>query len=148
MLSINCMWNEKMKFTAKSELNEINTDAKFPIGSNSAMTPKELLLSGVAGCTAMDVIALLKKYQQTVDEFHIQADADVDESKHPSVFNKISLTFKLNGAITPENAIEAVHLSQTKYCGVSAMISKVVPIYYTIILNGAEISSGQASFNV
>lgn len=148
MLSINCTWNEKMKFTAKSELHEINMDAKSPIGSNSAMTPKELLLSGVAGCTAMDVIALLKKYQQTVNEFYIQVDADMDESKHPSVFNKISLIFKLNGVINPEKAIEAVHLSQTKYCGVSAMISKVVPIYYSIILNGEEISTGQASFNI
>lgn len=148
MVSVSCSWNEKMKFVARSDGHEIEMDAKSPLGHDSAMTPKELLLSGVTGCTGMDVVALLKKYQQTVEEFSIQADADLIEGSHPAIFSKIQLTFKLKGKIDSEKAIEAVHLSQSKYCSVSAMISKAVPIYYTIEVNGTEIGYGQSNFNI
>ena len=148
MVTVSCAWREKMKFVAGSGGHEIEMDAKSPIGNDSAMTPKELLLSGVSGCTAMDVVALLKKYQQIVEEFLIQADADLIEGSHPAMFSQIRLNFKLKGKIDPEKAIEAVHLSQSKYCSVSAMISKVVPIYYTIEINGSQVGSGQADFNI
>lgn len=148
MVSLTCSWNEKMKFTVRSEKHEVNLDAKAPFGNESAMTPKELLLAGVAGCTGMDVTALLKKYEQKVDKFTVQADAVEEEGSYPTIFNKITLIFQLSGAIEAEKALEAVHLSQTKYCGVSAMISKVVPIYYTVEINGSQVGSGQASFNL
>lgn len=148
MISLTCSWTEKMKFTVNTEKHEINMDAKAPIGNNSAMTPKELLLAGVAGCTSMDVTALLKKYQQKVDKFTVQAEAMEVEGSYPAIFSKISVVFKLFGEIEPQKAIEAVHLSLTKYCSVSAMISKVVPIYYTIEVNDSEVGSGQASFNI
>lgn len=148
MVSLTCSWKEKMKFSVKSETHEVAIDAKAPFGNDSAMTPKQLLLAGVAGCTGMDVTALLKKYQQKVDSFVIQADAIETEGSHPAMFNKITLIFKLSGEIEAEKALEAVQLSQTKYCGVSAMISKVVPIFYTVEINGTQVGSGQASFNI
>lgn len=148
MLSLVCSWNEKMTFTATAEQHEVKMDAKSPIGNGSAMTPKALLLAAISGCTAMDVIALLKKFQQAVDEFHIEADANLVEANHPFIFSKVTLTFKIKGIVNPEKAIEAVRLSQTKYCSVSAMVSKAVPIFYNIEVNGNNVGSGQSNFDI
>ena len=76
----------------------------------------------------------------------IEAEATVTEGKHPVVFTAIALTFKINGEIEAEKALEAVKLSQTKYCAVSAMLSKAVPISYTVVLNSVPVGTGRAQF--
>ena len=94
----------------------------------------------------MDVVALLKKHKQTIESFQIEADATPTEGVHPAVYSEIKLVFKLKGQLDASKVLESVALSQTKYCGVSAMVSKVVPILYTIELNGKNIGSGRADF--
>ncbi|MCB0362601.1 MAG: OsmC family protein, partial [Bdellovibrionales bacterium] len=69
----NCIWNEKMKFAIEADSHRIMIDAKGPIGDDSAMTPKHLLLAGISGCTAMDVVALLKKYKQSFEALEVSA---------------------------------------------------------------------------
>ncbi|MCB0418651.1 MAG: OsmC family protein [Bdellovibrionales bacterium] len=120
-------------------------DAKRPIGEDAAMNPKELVLAGVSGCTAMDVVALLRKYRQPADSFEVEAETTLT-SGHPAIFEKVDLRFVVKGKVEPEKLIEAVTLSQTKYCGVSAMIAKAAPIHYVIELNGEEIHRGNAHF--
>lgn len=145
-MKLQCQWNEKMKFTAHSEGHEVLMDAKSPIGSDSAMTPKHLLLAGISGCTAMDVVALLKKYKQPFESLDVDVDADLTEGVYPAIFKDVKLIFKVKGAVEREKLLEAVKLSQTKYCGVTAMVAKAVPILYTVELNGEGIGSGQADF--
>ena len=139
-------WKEKMQFEVKAESHSITMDTHAPMGSDSALNPKQLLLAAISGCTAMDVVALLKKHKQPIDAFQVEAEGTLTE-KYPIVFNEIKLNFKLTGQIEPEKFIEAVTLSQTKYCGVSAMVSKGVPISYVIELNRKAIGSGKADFN-
>lgn len=134
-----------MRFTAKTRSHSIQMDSTPPIGNDTAMTPKELVLNGVCGCTAMDVVALFKKHKQAVDSFEIEADAKTAE-KYPTMFTNIELTYRAKGSIDKDKYIEAVTLSQTKYCAVSAMISKAAPIHYKIFLNDEQIGSGQAHF--
>jgi putative redox protein len=122
-------------------------DAKGPMGSDSAMTPKELLLLAVSGCTGMDVVALLKKFKQPFEAFSVEAEGELTEGMHPSVFKEINLIFKITGNVESNKAIEAVQLSQTKYCGVSAMVSTSVPIHYTIFINEKKVGSGKAKFS-
>ena len=55
-MKLQCKWNEKMKFTAEADGHHVFMDAKSPIGGDSAMTPKHLLLAGISGCTAMEVV--------------------------------------------------------------------------------------------
>lgn len=145
-MKIQTSWREKMKFSADAEGLTVEMDAKTPIGSSSAMTPKELLLAAVCGCTGMDVVALLKKYRQAFSSFAVLADATSAEGKYPAVFTQVHLTYQVSGEIDPAKAIEAVTLSQTKYCSVSAMVSKAVPIAYTIEVNGREVGTGTARF--
>lgn len=143
----NCIWNEKMKFAIEADSHRIMIDAKGPIGDDSAMTPKHLLLAGISGCTAMDVVALLKKYKQSFEALEVSAEGDLTKGSHPIVFSKIQLLFKLRGAVDPEKALEAVRLSQTKFCGVTAMVAKSTPISYSVELNSQIIGSGDAQFD-
>jgi putative redox protein len=129
-------WTEKMQFVASADGHEARMDTKAPIGSDTALTPKQLVVAGLAGCTAMDVIALMKKHKQTVESFEIEADVEKSSGGYPEVFTGASLVFRLQGALDEAKVIEAVTLSQTKYCGVSAMLAKAFPIRYRIEING------------
>jgi putative redox protein len=141
-----CNWNEKMKFTAEADQHKVEMDTKPPIGTDTALTPKQLLLAGICGCTGMDVVALLKKYKQPLEKLHIEAETTLTEGIYPAVFKEVRLIFKVSGEVDPAKVVEAVTLSQTKYCGVSAMVSKSVPISYSIELNGKVIGTGTANF--
>lgn len=137
-----------MRFTAKSGEHQVGMDTQPPLGSNTALTPKQLLVAGICGCTAMDVVALLKKHKQPLEALDVEAETQLTEGKYPAVFKEVQLTFKVRGNVDSAQLIDAVALSQTRYCGVSAMVSKVVPIHYVIELNGREIGSGQAKFDI
>lgn len=139
-------WTEGMHLEAECGTNRVDLDAKAPLGQEKAMTPKELVAVGLGGCTAMDVIALLKKHKQTMTKFNLDVDVEPTSGKHPVTFQKVQILFDLHGQIDPAIALESVRLSQTKYCGVSAMIAKACPIYYTVQVNGEKVGEGQARF--
>jgi putative redox protein len=145
-MQIQCSWEEKMRFRAGDDRFQISMDGKPPFGDASALSPKQLLLASVCGCTGMDVVALLRKYKQSVEKFDVHAEANLTEGAYPVIFKSIILRFKLLGNIDADRLIEAVTLSQTKYCGVSAMVSKAVQIFYSIELNGVSIHEGQSHF--
>jgi len=94
----------------------------------------------------MDVVALLKKYKQPLESLQIDAETTLTEGTYPAIFKEVRLVFNLIGALDAAKVMEAVTLSQTKYCSVSAMVSKAVPITYTVELNGKSIGLGQANF--
>lgn len=139
-------WNEKMTLTATAENNSVQMDAKSPIGSGSAMTPKELVAAGLGGCTAMDVLALLKKHKQQLSAMNVEIDITSSVNTHPAVFTAAELVFDVKGEIMPDILLNAIADSQTKYCGISAMLSKAFPIRYKVILNNENIGQGEAHF--
>ena len=140
-------WKDSMSFEGTAEGHSINLDAKSPLGHSSAITPKEAVAIGLAGCTAMDVIALLKKYKQLPQSFSIKTEITPSEGTYPVVFSSAVLTYTVTGEVEPDKLMEAVTLSQTKYCGVSAMLAKAFPIRYRVELNGTEIGAGQSNFS-
>jgi putative redox protein len=145
-MKTNTIWKSNMNFSGECNGNPVVMDAKPPLGKAEGMTPKELVAVGLSGCTAMDVIAFLKKHKQDIQEFNVEADVTKSTGGYPEVFTHILLTFNAEGMIEKEKLIEAVTLSQTKYCGVSAMLAKAFPIEYKIILNNEQIANGKASF--
>lgn len=145
-MKIQMSWVNSMKFQATSDGNGVLMDAKSPIGQGAAMTPKELVAAGLGGCSAMDVAALFKKHKQIPKEFNIEVDVQTSTGRHPAVFTRAEITYIATGDISESVFIEAVTASQTKYCGVSAMLVRSFPIHYKIILNGKEIGKGQAQF--
>jgi putative redox protein len=146
-MNIELTWNGKMQFTAAAGGHEVVVDARAPIGAGTGMAPKELLLAAVASCTAMDVAALLRKHKQNVMRLDVHADGTLSEGGYPMVFTTIKLVFDIGGTVDPAVALEAVRASQTRFCGVSAMLSKALPITYEVRVGGAVAGTGQAHFD-
>ncbi len=97
-------------------------------GADEGPRPVEMLLMGLAGCTGMDVIAILRKKRQNVSSFRVLVSGERRED-HPRVFQKIHLVYEIAGTgIDVEGARQAIHLSETKYCSVSTMLRKAVDI--------------------
>lgn len=127
------IWKGNMEMESEIRGLKVPMDAKEEDGGqNKGQTPKELVLSGLCGCTGMDVIAILKKMRSLPESFTIEAEATLTE-EHPKVFNKIHLKYIAKG-IDKEKLEKAVKLSQEKYCGVSAMLRKTAEITYEIII--------------
>jgi putative redox protein len=100
-------------------------------GSDAGIRPKELLLLSLAGCTASDVVSILQKKRVKLDDFEINISAEMTE-EHPKVFTKIDLEFVFYGDNIAEKDVErAIELSETKYCGVTAMLEKALEINHT-----------------
>ncbi|MBI1933200.1 MAG: OsmC family protein [Ignavibacteriales bacterium] len=100
-------------------------------GNNAGTRPKELILIGLAGCTAADVISILEKKRIKLADFEIQISAESAES-HPKVFTKIHLEFVITGKDIKETDVQrAIELSQTTYCSVTAMLQKSVEITHS-----------------
>lgn len=120
-------------------------DAKSPIGTDQAASPKQMVLMAICGCTAMDVVSLLKKYKEPLKSLKVNAEADLTDS-YPKIFKSVLVEFFFEGEINPARVIEAVELSQSKYCGVSAMIAKACPVNYIAYLNDKKLAEGSSRF--
>ncbi len=118
-----------------------NSGFKVPLGTepevggnNDGFKPMEMLLLGLAGCTAMDVISILKKKKQDVTDFEVKAHAD-RTSQHPRVFTHVILEYIVTGHhIDPVAVDRAIELSETKYCPAQAMLKKAVIIDHTVTI--------------
>jgi len=108
-------------------------------GEDKGPSPKGLLLSGLIGCTGVDVVSILDKMKEGYDDLEITADTDLTD-EHPKVFKDITLKYMFKGTGINETKIKrAVSLSQDKYCGVSAMLEKNSRILSEIYINGEKI---------
>ncbi len=123
-------WKNGMSFTGSA-----NTGFELPLGAdpsvggaNDGFRPLELMAVSLAGCTAMDVISILRKKQQEVTNFEVQVNAE-QQHEHPHVFTKAVITYLVTGHNLAEAAVtRAIELSATKYCPAQAMLAKLFPI--------------------
>ncbi len=107
-------------------------------GSNDGFRPLEMMLISLAGCTAMDVISILRKKRQDITSFEVRVQAD-QTSDHPHVFTKATVEYVLTGRkIQPEAVRRAIELSETKYCPAQAMLKQVFPMELTFTIHEAE----------
>jgi putative redox protein len=114
---------------------EIGTSASIG-GLGRGAGPMQLLLMGVAGCSAIDVLSILAKMQQPVDDFRMVVDGERPKDTHPAPWEKIHLHFVVNGAVQPERVERAIFLSLTKYCSVSANLRPTSDITWSYEVNG------------
>ncbi len=128
------VWHGNMKFigSAGSGHEIIMDAAPASGGDNQGSRPKEMILHGLAGCTAMDVISILKKMRQPVEAFRVEVDV-IQSEEHPKIFSKIHIRYIFKGDIPLEKLEKAVDLSQNTYCGVSAMLRKSSDLTHEII---------------
>jgi putative redox protein len=106
-------------------------------------SPTESVLAALAGCTSMDVGAILRKKRQPADSYRI-AVTGVKADEHPQVYTSIVVEHQVAGAVEPEALRRAVELSATTYCPVSAMLSHAVRIehrFHLVRETGDEVSA-------
>lgn len=100
-------------------------------GHNTGFRPMEMLLVGLAGCTGMDVISILRKKRQDITAYEVQVTGRRAED-HPMVFVEITVEHIVTGRhIQPEAVARAIELSETRYCGAGAMLGKVAHLTHT-----------------
>ena len=94
---------------------------------NTGPTPVELVVLAAGGCTAFDIIGILRKKRQQVTGYEVVVSAEQQE-EYPRVFTKLKIHHILRGQIDPEAVERAIHLSETKYCSVGAILARSAPI--------------------
>jgi putative redox protein len=100
-------------------------------GQNAGFRPMELLLVGLAGCTGMDVISILRKKRQQVIGYEVYVTG-VRAEDHPMVFVEITVEHVVTGHhLQPEAVAHAIELSEGRYCGAGAMLGKVARLTHT-----------------
>lgn len=98
-------------------------------GTNEGPRPMELVLVALAGCTAMDVLSILRKKRQPLEGFAMEVRGE-RAPDHPKVYTEIDLLYILKGNVDPQAVVRAIELSATKYCSVSAMLRSTARIRY------------------
>lgn len=136
MAHSSAVWRGDMSFELELQGFKQIVDADESVGGkNQGPTPKSLMLNSLAGCTGMDVVAILNKMQMPFDRFEIKIDGQTTDS-HPKVFKAIQVTYQFWGSDLDRSKIEkACKLSQTKYCGVSATLQEVGEVTWNVELN-------------
>ena len=123
----------EMRFDAESGSGHhiIMDAAEHGGGHNEGFRPMELLLVGLAGCTGMDVISILRKMREPVTSYAVHV-VGVRAEEHPMVFVEISVVHIVTGHhLKPEAVARAIQLSEERYCGAGAMLGKVAHLTHT-----------------
>ena len=95
---------------------------------------------GLGGCTAIDVILILKKQRQVVEDFQIRVSGDREkiEGTEKTPFRQINIQFELKGQIDGNKALKAIQMSMDKYCSATAQLEPSSTITHTLVLNGEK----------
>ena len=103
-------------------------------GRDLASRPMEVVLMGMGGCTAIDVVSMLKKQRQDIESVEVSLAAE-RASDHPKVFTSVKLVYTVRGRNLSRPLIErAVSLSDEKYCSATAMIRKSAAVTHEVVL--------------
>ena len=132
--TISATWLNGLAFESEVDGHKIYMDSSPEHGGkNTGPRPKPLMMVALAGCTGMDVAAILAKMREKVEEFTVEVEGEVTE-EHPKRFSGMKIIYRVKGKdLNRKNVEKAVHLSTTRYCGVSANYSQAFPITHEII---------------
>jgi len=123
-MEVNVKWVDGQQFIGTNERSLPVVMDSLPEGGGKGegIKPTELFLMGIAGCTAIDVISIMKKKRQVITEFSVKVEG-VQREEHPKMFTDIKLIYKIKGENIDESALQrAIELSEEKYCSVRATI--------------------------
>lgn len=129
MIEASVNWTNHDQFVgAATSRHAIVMDAG---AEKTASSPMELVLLALCGCTASDVVSILRKKREPFTGLHVQAQAERFDG-YPAVYTEIKLTYRVRGSVARKAMEDAVRLSKEKYCSVSAMLEKTAKITYTL----------------
>jgi putative redox protein len=129
MITASATWVDRERFLgAASSGHAIAVDAAT---EKTACSPVELVLIGLCGCTASDVVNILRKKREPFTSLEVRAEAE-RAATPPKVYTAIRLVYRVGGAVSQKTMEDAVRLSKEKYCSVSAMLQKTAKISFEI----------------
>jgi putative redox protein len=102
-------------------------------GTDTAASPMELIILGLIGCTGIDVVSILERMREPLQDLEVTAAYERSEN-HPKVFTRIHLTYRLRGDLDEKKVRRAIDLSEAKYCSVSAMLHTTVDISHEFVI--------------
>ncbi len=122
---VNCSWKGNMAFEAEGLGGKVMLDASEDVGGEGkGVRPKALMLTALAGCTAMDVASLFRKMNAEPDDFRVLIKGQLTE-EHPKYYDQVTITYQFWGKELKKDKLEkAINLSLTKYCGVTEMFRR------------------------
>jgi putative redox protein len=122
-------WVDGLQFVSESAGHSIVIDGAPGFGGDTGMPPMRLLLLGVAGCSAMDVVHILRnRMRKPLSGLRVQVDAEQAET-HPKVYTRIALKYSVKGRGLKEKDVRrAIELSNTKFCSAAIMLGKAAEI--------------------
>ncbi len=141
---IETQWMGKMQFNALIDGHTIIMDAPERLGGDDqGPIPKPFVLSALSGCTGMDIVAILRKAQKEVQDFSMKVTGEISK-KTPIEYIAIHVKYDFKGITeNKQAALAAVTDSQEKYCGISHMLKKILPVTWEVNYNGEQIFSNK-----
>lgn len=132
MISAKAIWTDNERYVAEATSRHaiVMDTAK----EKTANTPMELVLIALCGCTASDVVGILRKKREPFTTLEVNAEGERSEG-YPAVYTQIKITYRVGGKVSSKAMEDAVNLSKDKYCSVSAMLEKTARI--TIVIEYA-----------
>ncbi len=126
---VDLKWSGNMAFETEMNGHKLILDASPENGGeDKGPRPKALMLLALAGCTGMDVVSILKKMRVEVEGFWVSVEGNLTE-EHPKYYDQMHVIYHFKGKDLPMDKLEkAVKLSEEKYCGVSALYKKAIPV--------------------
>ncbi len=136
---IETQWMGKMQFNALVNGHTIIMDAPERVGGeDNGPIPKPFILAALSGCTGMDIVAILRKAGTEVSDLNIRVTGELSKQA-PIEYVSMHVVYEFKGEQAHEAAaLDAVQLSQEKYCGVSHMLKKALPITWEVQYNGVK----------
>lgn len=129
MIEASLNWTDKERYVgAATSRHSIVMDTAPEKTANS---PMELVLLALCGCTASDVVGILRKKREPFTGLEVTAKGERADG-YPAVYTSIHLTYIVRGQVSQKAMEDAVRLSKEKYCSVSAMLEKTAKITYSI----------------
>jgi putative redox protein len=133
MISARAIWTDKERYIAEaSSQHAIVMDTASEKTANS---PMELVLIALCGCTASDVVGILRKKREPFTHLEVRAEGE-RAAGYPAVYTEIKLVYRVSGKVSHKAMEDAVNLSKEKYCSVSAMLEKSAKISIQIEYEG------------
>jgi putative redox protein len=112
-------------------------------GEDNGPIPKPFVLTALSGCTGMDIVAILRKAQKEVQDLSIKVTGELSKQP-PIMYVAMHVVYDFKGApANKDAALDAVMVSQEKYCGVSQMLKKALPVTWEVIYNGVQVFSNK-----
>jgi len=116
----------------------ICTDGSAAIGGgDQAFRPMQLLLAAIGSCSSIDIISILKKQKQPLEDIQIEVNAEREKDTTPSLFTDIHVHYHLVGALDEDKVKRAIDLSIGKYCSVSKILEKTANITTSYTIKGS-----------